>query len=55
MKNCLIYARCSTKDQETQNQIDQLRAYAAKQGWEVMEEVIDVCSGGKAAKDVSVR
>lgn len=51
MKRCLIYARCSTRDQETDNQVAQLKAYAVKQDWEITEVVIDVCSGGKAAKD----
>ena len=51
MKKCLIYARCSTRDQETLNQVVQLRDYAAKQDWEVVEEIVDVCSGGKGAKE----
>jgi putative DNA-invertase from lambdoid prophage Rac len=50
-KICLIYARCSTRDQETDNQVAQLRDYAAKQGWQVAEEIVDVCSGGKSIKD----
>ena len=49
MKKCLIYARCSTRDQETDNQVAQLKAYAAKQDWEVVDTVVDVCSGGKGA------
>ena len=32
---CIIYSRVSTTDQTTENQILQLREYAAKQGWEV--------------------
>lgn len=51
MKKCLIYARCSTRDQETDNQVAQLKDYAAKQGWEVVEVVVDVCSGGKGVKE----
>jgi putative DNA-invertase from lambdoid prophage Rac len=52
MKKCLIYARCSTaKDQETDNQVLQLEAYADKQGWEVTDVVVDVCSGGKGIKE----
>ena len=50
-RSCLIYARCSTRDQETDNQIAQLRTYADRQGWTVAEEIIDVCSGGKGVKD----
>ena len=51
MKRCLIYARCSTRDQETDNQVAQLKAYAAQQNWEVVDTVVDVCSGGKAATE----
>ena len=51
IKSCVIYARCSTKDQETANQISQLRQYADKQGWKVIEEVIDVASGGKGVAE----
>jgi putative DNA-invertase from lambdoid prophage Rac len=50
-KTCLIYARCSTRDQETENQVAQLREYAKKQDWQVVEEIIDVCSGGKSSKE----
>ncbi len=50
-KSCLIYARCSTKDQETLNQLAQLRDYAAKQEWLVVEEIVDVSSGGKGLKE----
>jgi DNA invertase Pin-like site-specific DNA recombinase len=50
-QTCLIYARCSTRDQETENQLAQLRDYAAKQDWRIAEEIVDVCSGGKASKD----
>ena len=51
LKTCLIYARCSTRDQETDNQIAQLRDYAKKQDWHVVDEIIDVCSGGKSSKE----
>ncbi len=51
MKKCIIYARCSTRDQETENQLAQLREYARKQGWDVHSEVIDVCSGSKGATE----
>ena len=44
---CLIYARCSMRDQETQNQVAQLSAYAQRQDWEVVDKVVEVCSGGK--------
>jgi len=50
-KRCVIYARCSTRDQDTENQLSQLRDYAALQKWTVVAEVVDVCSGGKDAKE----
>ncbi len=46
-----IYSRVSTKDQELENQLRQLRQYASAQGWEVVEEITDVCSGGKGEKE----
>jgi DNA invertase Pin-like site-specific DNA recombinase len=50
-KKCLIYARCSTRDQETENQLAQLRDYARKQDWQVVDEIIDIASGGKSSKE----
>ncbi len=49
----VIYSRVSTKDQELENQLRQLRQYASAQGWEVVEEITDVCSGGKGEKERS--
>ena len=46
MKVC-IYARVSTQDQETDNQVTQLKDYASKQGWDVVYTLIDVGSGAK--------
>lgn len=45
-----IYARVSTKDkgQDTENQLVQLREFAAKQGWSVFAEYIDRESGAKS-------
>jgi len=51
MKKCVIYARCSTKDQETANQVAQLKDYADKQGWTVIETIIDVGSGSKGREE----
>ena len=51
LRSCLIYARCSTRDQETDNQIAQLKVYADKQGWSIHDVIIDVCSGGKGVKE----
>ena len=47
---CLIYTRVSTDRQENTNQIDQLREFAEKSGWEIADIVMDVCSGGTAAE-----
>jgi DNA invertase Pin-like site-specific DNA recombinase len=45
-----IYARVSTKDkgQEVENQLAQLREFAAQQGWNVTREYIDHESGSRA-------
>jgi len=50
MPRVLIYARVSTEDQETLNQVAQLRDYASKQDWEVRDVIVDVASGSKTAK-----
>jgi putative DNA-invertase from lambdoid prophage Rac len=47
----IIYTRVSTTDQKPENQIRELKAYAEKQGWEVLEVIKDKMSGTKAAKD----
>jgi len=41
--NCAIYARVSTRDkgQDFKNQLLALREFAAKQGWQVVNEYID--------------
>jgi DNA invertase Pin-like site-specific DNA recombinase len=43
-----LYARVSTKDkgQETENQLVQLREFAAKQNWQITREYIDRETGG---------
>jgi DNA invertase Pin-like site-specific DNA recombinase len=45
-----LYARVSTKDkgQDTENQLRQLRQFAATQGWTVAAEFIDYASGGRS-------
>ena len=45
-----LYARVSTKDkgQETENQLVQLRDFAAKQGWQITREYIDHETGSKS-------
>jgi DNA invertase Pin-like site-specific DNA recombinase len=43
-----LYARVSTKDkgQETENQLVQLREFAAKQNWQITREYVDRETGG---------
>ena len=50
---CAIYARVSTKDkgQDTRNQLEQLRSYCDKQGWEIVNEFIDEKSGKNGDRD----
>jgi DNA invertase Pin-like site-specific DNA recombinase len=45
-----VYARVSTKDrgQDTENQLAQLRDFAAKQGWHITREYIDRETGSKS-------
>jgi DNA invertase Pin-like site-specific DNA recombinase len=43
-----LYARVSTDKQDTENQLLQLREFAAKQGWEITREYTDYESGAKA-------
>jgi DNA invertase Pin-like site-specific DNA recombinase len=42
-----LYARVSTKDkrQDNENQLEQLRAFAASQGWTVLREYVDRATG----------
>jgi DNA invertase Pin-like site-specific DNA recombinase len=40
-----IYCRISTDKQDNQNQLDQLRAFAITQGWNIVREYIDVATG----------
>jgi DNA invertase Pin-like site-specific DNA recombinase len=40
-----LYCRVSTDKQENGNQLLQLREFAAKEGWEVVTEFVDVVSG----------
>lgn len=50
-KTCIIYSRVSTADQETQNQTDQLRDFAVKNGWIIKDIITDVSSGGKSISE----
>jgi DNA invertase Pin-like site-specific DNA recombinase len=40
-----IHARVSTKKQDTANQLPTLREFAAKQGWDIVAEYVEVVSG----------
>jgi DNA invertase Pin-like site-specific DNA recombinase len=46
-KKVCIYARCSTGKQELDNQLLQLRAFAEKQDWEIVQEYTETVSGTK--------
>jgi DNA invertase Pin-like site-specific DNA recombinase len=51
-KKTVIYARVSTDAQTTENQLLQLRAYAARMGYEIVAELTDQgISGSKGKKD----
>jgi DNA invertase Pin-like site-specific DNA recombinase len=45
-----IYSRVSTADQDNQNQLTQLREYCERQGYQIVQEYVEVCSGGKARR-----
>ena len=49
MKRVGIYCRVSTKEQTTENQLQDLRRYAQARGWQVMGEYVD--EGTSGAKD----
>ena len=42
-----IYARCSTLEQHTDNQLLERRRYCEARGWTVVKEVVDHISGAK--------
>jgi DNA invertase Pin-like site-specific DNA recombinase len=46
-----IYCRISTDKQDNQNQLDQLRAFAATQGWTIRREYVDIASGKNSDRD----
>ena len=53
MMKTAIYARVSTKDgrQDAENQLKQLRTFAATQGWEIVHEYVDKASGKRGDRD----
>ncbi len=50
---CALYGRVSTKDkgQDTENQLTQLRHYAASMGWQIVLEYVDHETGTKADRE----
>jgi len=52
MKRVALYARVSTRDkgQDVENQLLQLRTFAAKEGWEIVQAYVDHISGGQKDK-----
>jgi DNA invertase Pin-like site-specific DNA recombinase len=46
----VIYSRVSTRDQDPENQLAQLRAFAAAQGWDLTREYVDYESGRSAER-----
>ena len=53
MMKTAIYARVSTKDgrQDAENQLKQLRTFAATQGWEIVHEYVDQASGKRGDRE----
>lgn len=51
MKRAAIYARVSTGDQTTENQIQELRAVAERHGWELAGEYIENGISGAKGRD----
>ncbi|OWT75441.1 MULTISPECIES: recombinase family protein [unclassified Achromobacter] len=50
-KRVAIYARVSTDTQTTENQLVELRAAAARHGWEVVGEFVDHAVSGAKGRD----
>ena len=50
-KRVAIYARVSTGDQTTDNQLRELRAVAERAGWQVVEEFVDHAISGTKGRD----
>jgi len=47
IKKVVIYARVSTDEQTTENQVRVLRSYCERRGWEVTAEIEETMSSGK--------
>jgi DNA invertase Pin-like site-specific DNA recombinase len=50
-KRVAIYARVSTEQQTTQNQLAELRQAAARAGWEIVAEFVDHAVSGAKGRD----
>ena len=48
--NTAIYTRASTADQNAELQLREVRDYASRQGWQVVEAYHDVMSGAKSSR-----
>ncbi len=48
--NVAVYARVSTQDQDCELQLRELRDYAIRQGWDILDTYQDVMSGDKARR-----
>ncbi len=51
IKRAVIYARVSTDDQTTENQLRELRQVAERCGWEVVAEFVDEGVSGAKGRD----
>jgi DNA invertase Pin-like site-specific DNA recombinase len=51
MNRVALYARVSTRDQETANQLEQLREFCRTQGWTISHEYIDHASGSRSDRE----
>jgi DNA invertase Pin-like site-specific DNA recombinase len=49
-RRAAIYARVSTSDQNTENQLIRLREVAARAGWEVVQTYTETASGAKRSR-----
>jgi DNA invertase Pin-like site-specific DNA recombinase len=53
MRTIALYSRVSTRDkgQDTENQLVQLREFAAKQDWQIVAEYVDHASGSRSDRE----
>ena len=47
MENAVIYARVSTQGQDYDRQVDELRAYAQRNGYQIVAKFTEKISGAK--------